>query len=177
MDMTLMEMQLALHEGIRLREYDDSLGIKTILCGYNLDARGWDFIERTLGRRIDPANYAFTRADALAVLRADVARIEETVRRSWAPYGRLSPVRQRVVIDMAFNLGRGVLNFKKAKAAMETGQWSTCARELYKSKWAGQVDDGEGGKFGRADRLVSMILTNSEPTDPGWTQFAKTYRS
>lgn len=176
MDVELMVTQLALHEGIRLKVYQDTLGIDTVLCGYNVEARGWDFVARTLGRPCGPAT-AFTREDALAVLRADVARIEATVRASWPTYARLSPVRQRVVIDMAFNLGRGVMDFRRAKAAVEASNWSGCARELYKSRWAGQVDDGEGGKFGRADRLVTMILTNQEPSDPEWLAFLRTFRS
>jgi lysozyme len=171
----LMERQLTLHEGVRNTEYLDTQGNVTILCGNNLDARGWDFIEKTLGRKINPAKYSFTKAEAALVLRADIWRIEKIVAKTWPHYETLSDVRKRVVIDMAFNLGRGVLNFRRAKAAMEASQWSTCARELYKSQWAVQVDDGEGGRFGRADRLVAMVLTNTEPTDPEWVRFAQAY--
>ena len=119
MDTNLMERQLVLHEGIVLHVYPDTLGIDTVLCGYNVEARGWDFAAKVLGRSVGPQT-AFTRADALAVLRADIARVEGAVRGSWPAYAGLDPVRQRVVLDMAFNLGRGVTNFKKAKATIET---------------------------------------------------------
>ena len=66
---------------------------------------------------------------------------------------------------MAFNMGFGALGFKATIAAIERSDWSRASRELYKSKWAHQVGDGEGGKFDRCDRLARMLLTAQEPTD------------
>jgi len=67
-----------------------------------------------------------------------------------------------VLVDLAFNLGLGLLGFKNFLAAVKVHDWSKAAKELYRSKWAYQVDDGPGGHFGRADRLAKMILTGED---------------
>lgn len=171
--MTLLERQLLLHEGIRLKPYKDSLGIWTVLVGYNIEARGWDFIARTLGRPVGMES-EFTRAEALTVLRADLERIEKVVRVTLPEFDSLDPIRQRVILDFSFNLARRALQFKKAIDGVRARNWSKVAREMYASKWARQVDDGEGGRFGRADRLARMILTGEEPNDPEWIRFLST---
>lgn len=167
--------QLVLHEGIKLQPYRDTEGFWTILCGYNLSARGWLFIEQTLGRRVVPTDVTagrpfgrvegLTRDDALRVLAADVDRVEAAVKVHFPTYLALDPVRRRVVLDMAFNMGFRALGFKATIAAVKARDWSTAARELYKSKWAYQVGDGPGKKRDRCDRLAQMLLTGLEPTD------------
>jgi lysozyme len=183
MNYELMAKQLMLHEGVRLSPYVDTEGYLTCLVGYNVDARGWDFVERVLGRKIvAPGGLTekilFTRPEALRVLDADIHRIEGVIKGGLMPeYVRLDPIRQRVVLDMGFNMGRKALNFKKARAALVAGQHSACARELYASRWSKQVGDGktveQGGKFGREDRLAQMVLTGQEPSDQEWLQFLK----
>lgn len=165
-DRRAMMAQLVLHEGCRLKPYLDTEGNWTVLVGYNLTARTWDPIERVLGRKLrivatpehpfgEPA---LTRADAARVLAADLDRLERAVPVAFPAYERLSEVRRRVVLDMAFNMGTRALGFRQAAAAAEAGQWSRCARELYKSRWARQVG-------ARCDRLARMILTGNAPTD------------
>ena len=62
-----------------------------------------------------------------------------------------SPARQRVLLNMCFNLGSGgLLEFRKSLAAMERGDFETAAREMKASKWATQVGD-------RADRLAALM--------------------
>lgn len=158
-----MAEQLILHEGLRLKPYLCSEGYLTILVGYNVDARGWQELGRMLGRPVN-ADSVFTREDALKVLAIDIERFEKATIVHFPEYKKLSEVRQRVVLDMAFNMGFRALGFVQTKAAIISGNWSKAARELYKSKWANQVDDGEGGRFGRADRLVQMLLTNTDYT-------------
>jgi hypothetical protein len=182
-DYRLMEVQLCLHEGVRLSPYVDTEGHLTCLVGYNVDARGWDFVERTIGRKVvAPGGLTekilFTREEALAVLRGDILRIEKAMLGGLFPeYGGLHPVLQRVVLDLGFNVGRNALGFKRAKAALLAGNGSACARELYASKWAFQVDDGPGGRFGRADRLAKMVLTRQEPDDPDWRRFLASHQA
>jgi lysozyme len=165
-----MLAQLLLHEGLKLHAYLDTEGFYTLGVGYNLSSRGVDFYEQTIGRRLrwqegDVTTPITTRPEALRVLRADVLRVEAAVSVHFPTYLTLDPVRQRVVIDMAFNMGFGVAGFKAAAAAVKARDWSKAARELYKSKWARQVGDGEGGKFDRCDRLARIMLTGQEPTD------------
>jgi lysozyme len=168
-----MAAQLILHEGCRLKPYLDTEGNWTVLVGYNLTARGWEDVERALGRRLAAPGTperpfgepALTNADAARVLAADLDRLERVVPVAFPEYANLSEVRRRVVLDLAFNMGTKALGFKQAVAAARVKDWSRCARELYKSKWARQVGDGPGGRFDRCDRLARMVLTNQEPTD------------
>ena len=159
--------QLALHEGIKLRIYIDTEGNDTTGIGYNITSRGFDFLDRTLGRQVAHTKGVdiLTRAEALTVCAADIARVEQAVIVHWPFYVKLDEIRQRVAIDMAINMGFSALGFKNAIAAIERHDWSQAARELYKSKWALQVGDGEGGKFDRCDRLARMLLTGQAPTD------------
>lgn len=170
-----MVAQLLLHEGCRLKPYLDTEGNWTVLVGFNLTARTWDPVERVLGRKLGWAasatagrpfgEPALTNADAVRVLGADLDRLEAAVPVAFPEYGNLSEVRRRVVLDMAFNMGVRALGFRQAIVAAQARDWSQCARELYKSKWARQVGDGPGGKFDRCDRLARMVLTNNGPTD------------
>lgn len=165
-----MLAQLVLHEGVKLHVYVDTEGFFTVGVGYNVSSRGLDFLERTIGRKLgwkegDVHTDVVTRGESLVVLRADVLRVESAVKIHWPGYARLDDVRQRVAVDMAFNMGLGALQFKQAIAAADRRDWSKASRELYKSKWALQVGDGEGGKRDRCDRLAGMLLTGLEPTD------------
>jgi len=168
-----MLSQLVLHEGLRLQPYLDTEDNWTVLVGYNLSARGWDDIERTLGRKIAPpactqeepfGNPHFTNDDAMKVLRADIERVQSAVLVYFPEYAALSEVRQRVALDMAFNMGFRALGFKQTIAAVKRRDWSTASRELYKSKWARQVGDGPGGRVDRCDRLSRMLLTGDDYT-------------
>lgn len=172
-----MVPQLVLHEGLKLKPYKDTRGNWTVLVGYNLTARGWDFIEQTLGRAVRPTGVTaalpfgdttFTREDALAVLRADLVRFTQAVPVYYTDYHSLDDVRKRVVLDMAFNMGFKALGFKNCIAAVHVRDWSRATREMYTSDWAHQVGDGPGGKRDRCDRLAQMLLTGQIPTDiPG----------
>lgn len=158
-----LEEQLILHEGLRLKAYPDTEGFTTVLVGVNVSARGWGEVSRILGRAVNEHS-TFTKTDAMTVLRADIERIEKAVTVHFPEYKKLDEVRQRVVMDMAFNLGFRALSFKDTIAAIKERNWSRATRCLYRSKWAHQVDDGEGGKFGRADRLAQMMLTGVDYT-------------
>lgn len=174
-NMTRMQAQLVLHEGLKLEPYKDTEDNWTILVGYNLDARGWDAIEHVLGRTVQPpasectADEPFghphlTHADAMAVLKEDITRYWSAMLLMFPEVVALNEVRQRVCLDMAFNMGYHALGFKQCIAAIKRKDWSTAARELYKSKWARQVGDGPGGRVDRCDRLSQMLLTGNDYT-------------
>jgi lysozyme len=91
-------------------------------------------------------------------------RVEQAVILHFPTYDKLNEVRQRVVVDMAFNIGLTALAFKACIADVEKSDWSGAAKELFRSEWAYQVDDGPGGKYGRADRLSYMLLTGTDVT-------------
>lgn len=171
--MSLMVRQLILHEGDREFPYLDTLGNWTVGTGYNLDARGVDFLNQVLGTAFyqddHTPDHPFSDVHLPAnlsrkVLRADIERVEAAVKVHYLDYVNLDDVRQRVVVDMAFNLGFRALGFKAAIAAIKARNFTQASRELYKSKWAYQVGDGEGGKFDRCDRLSRMLLTGENYT-------------
>lgn len=68
-------------------------------------------------------------------------------------YMLLDPVRQRVIVNMAFNMGiSGIIKFKKMIAAIEIGDYDEAATQMMMSKWYKQVGD-------RAERLCQMMET------------------
>lgn len=165
-DMKRMKEQLLLHEGLRLEAYLDTEDYWTVGVGFNLSARGIEELSRIIGREVPGPieKVRITKDEAMRALEHDILEVQARCRRRLQLFDSLSEVRQRVVVDMAFNMGSRALQFKNAIEAAKRRDWSRVARELYKSKWANQVDDGEGGRFGRADRLVHMVLTDQDYT-------------
>ena len=72
---------------------------------------------------------------------------------------KLDDVRQRVLLDMAFNLGVvGLLSFKRTLGVIEAGRYELAAAMMLDSKWAGQVGQ-------RAERLSRMMATGKDPRE------------
>ena len=138
--MKIIEEQLVLHEGLKLNPYRCPAGKLTIGVGRNLEDKG------------------ISMAEALFLLRNDVEEVRTQLERyPW--YTQLDPVRQKVLIDMAFNLGiGGLMQFRKMLAALEAGDYGKTADEMLDSKWARQV-----GK--RAQRLAEMMRTGEDYID------------
>lgn len=135
--MTLID-QLILHEGLRLKLYFDPLGVPTLGVGRNLRDTG------------------ITHEEAMYLLKNDVARVLTALENGMPFFPRLSELRQRVLIDMAINLGpAGVLSFYRMVDALGDGDYQQAAREMLASKWAHQVK-------GRAVRLASWMETGIE---------------
>jgi len=64
---------------------------------------------------------------------------------------KLSDARQRVIINMVFNLGlTGFQKFRNTIAAIKAEDWDVAAAEMLNSKWARQVGP-------RAERLAQMM--------------------
>lgn len=172
-DKSKMLAQLALHEGVELSPYVDTLGNTTVGIGYNVTARGWDDWDAITGNR---DHQGVLRSDCYKVCLADIARVERVLIVHVAFYNDVDPVRQRVLVDLTFNIGLKSLGFVNCLAAIERKDWSTAAMELHKAHWAQQVEPGvdlsaDAAKIlneqirGRADRLARMLLTGQEPND------------
>jgi lysozyme len=177
MNLTRMTDQLWFHEGFRSKPYRDTVGKLTVGVGYNLDDRGLTPMTVALGRAITMAylnDIGLTEAEGRTVLQADIRLFEQSVRKRFPMYDRLTEVRQRVVLDLAFNVGTAkALGFVSAISAMTAALQQTdpriaqfcydaCCFHLMDSLWANQVDDGLGGKYGRADRLCRMMRTGED---------------
>jgi lysozyme len=136
-DLKKLKTQLRLHEGSRLKPYKDSVGKLTIGVGRNLDDVGISQEEEELFLSND-----IERARILA----------SSLVRNWDALGE---IRQRVLIDMAFNLGYKLRYFRNFIAAVNLSLWDLAAKEMRNSMWATQVKS-------RADRLIQMMESGKD---------------
>ncbi|HEX2113147.1 MAG TPA: glycoside hydrolase family protein [Alphaproteobacteria bacterium] len=137
MDHARMLEQLVAHEGVRLKPYRCPAGKLTIGIGRNLDDVG------------------LTRGEAFMLASNDIVRTEALLEKL-AVWGALGDVRQRVLCDMAFNMGvAGLMQFRKMFAAIEAQDFARAADEMLASAWAKQVP-------GRADKLARMMRTGHD---------------
>jgi lysozyme len=126
--------QLVDHEGLKLKPYADTQGILTIGVGRNLQAKG------------------ISSAEAFALLDHDIDEcLHDLASFAWFP--ALDDVRQRVIVDVRFNLGaNGFRGFAKMIHALAIGDLATAATELLNSTAAKQ-------NMNRYNRLARMLRT------------------
>jgi lysozyme len=134
-DMTSLEDQLIDHEGLELSLYKCTGDKWTIGVGRNLDDRG------------------ITEDEARYLLKNDIAIVEEELLRVKPSVADLDGVRQRILVDMGFNLGiPTLLKFQNMWTAIEDEDWIEAAEQMLDSRWAKQV-----GR--RAIRLADAMKT------------------
>lgn len=137
--------QLRRHEGLRLKPYNDSLGVRTIGYGHNMST-----VSDT-SRTMYEAQ-GITQAEAEALLRRDITRaVEACMQYKW--FESLDDIRKCVVINMMFNLGaQRFAEFKNMHAMLEAQNYSVAASQMVNSRWYKQV------KL-RAHELVAQMRT------------------
>jgi lysozyme len=92
----------------------------------------------------------------VTVLEADLHRVAREIEDLLPAVAALDPVRQRVVVHMAFNMGvTGLLAMIRFVAAVGFHFWETAAQEMLISQWA-----KEGKR--RATALVEMMRTGED---------------
>lgn len=137
MNKDILAKNLIADEGLRLKPYKDTVGKLTIGVGRNLDDEG------------------ITEQEALYLLNNDIQRIEKAL----APlpnFALLSEPRQRVITEMAFNMGlEGVMEFKGMWKAIQDKDWDGAANAMLDSLWARKVEQ-------RAIRLAKAMRTGTE---------------
>lgn len=150
MNEDLLGEELRNDEGEKLTSYRDTLGYWTIGVGHLIDpAKG-----------ANPAPFGtdlrnggtITPAQSEALLLTDIKNkaMELDAKLPW--WRGLSEARQRVLMNMAFNLGvAGLLTFKNTLALVHAGDYAGAAKGMLASKWAEQVK-------GRATRLADMMV-------------------
>ena len=154
-NMTELLDQLVLHEGLELLPYKDSLGIDTIGIGRNLEHRGLSEAELAhIGKDIsDICEWGITKEQAYYLAENDIKIVEEEVCKAHPCVVELDEIRQRVIIDMAFNMGVPRLNkFKKMWKAIEEENFEESKIQMLDSRWANQVGN-------RAVRLSNAMET------------------
>ena len=123
---------LKLHEGLRLKVYQDTVGIPTIGYGRNLQK-------------------GISQIEAEFMLDNDLEDAIDAAKGLFKNFDFISPARQEVLIEMAFNLGASRLaGFRNMIAAVEAGEWKKAADEMKNSRWAVQVK-------GRANELAQIM--------------------
>lgn len=143
-----LRVWLADDEGERSKPYVDTVGKITIGIGRNLTDNG-----------LSPDEIEF-------LFRNDANRVEAELTHAFAWFPTLDTIRQRVLLDMNFNLGISRLRlFIEMLAAVEIGDYARAADEMLQSHWAKQV-----GR--RAIRLAAMmrdgqhVAASAAPTAP-----------
>jgi lysozyme len=125
--------ELTRDEGLRLKPYRCTAGKLTIGVGRNLDDVG------------------ISQGEAEILLRNDIDRAAEGLDRELPWWRNLDEVRQRVMVNMTFNLGiQGLTGFKNTIELVRTGQYLDAAQHMMATKWAKQVGP-------RAERLALMM--------------------
>lgn len=137
MDLDLLRSDLIRDEGLRLHPYTDSADKITLGVGRNLTDRG------------------IAHDEAMTLLENDIAAVVADLNRELPWWTRLDEPRQRVLANMAFNLGiEKLLLFKHTLDAMARGDYAAAADGMAASLWASQVGP-------RAERLVAMMRSGA----------------
>lgn len=138
----LIEVDLIDHEGFRSAAYKDHLGYLTIGIGRMIDAR------RGGGITLD---------EARGLLRNDIHRCVEDLRRELPWFERAPEGVRRALVNMCFQMGigsaakgSGLLGFKNTLNMIKAGQYQEAADNALKSKWAAQTPK-------RAQEVTSWI--------------------
>ena len=135
MDLEALKAELTRDEGIGFKPYKDSVGKLSVGVGHNLDDV--------------PISYRAI----MQILEDDILNVMGQLNAHVAWWPSLNDVRQRVLANMAFNLGiNGLLAFKQMLMAAQDSDFERAAKEMLDSKWAKQVG-------ARATRLAQMMRT------------------
>lgn len=149
MDMTKLIAELRRDEGEVLKVYADHLGWLTVGVGHLVDVR----------KGANPAPFGkplklsdpITAAQSEMLLAADIASKAAELDKALPWWRKMTDARQRVLLNMAFNLGTaGLLGFANTLRMVEGGSYRAAADAMLRSKWATQVGE-------RARRLSGMM--------------------
>ena len=133
--------ELRRDEGVEYVPYTDTVGIPTVGVGHNIQAKALPLSWR----------YPLTDAQVDQLLADDLEAVFKGLDKHMCWWRNLSYARQRVLANMAFNMGvQGLLGFKNTLKAVQDGRWNDAADGMMSSKWASQVK-------GRAQRLAKMM--------------------
>lgn len=150
MNLQLLEAELRRDEGVRYSIYLDSLGVPTVGVGHNCKVSPL------------PAGWAFPLTDGQVdqLLAEDIQTACGALDRFLPWWRNLDEVRQRVICNMAFNMGIGTLTtFRNTLTDMKQGFYTAAATGMRASLWAKQVGQ-------RAQRLADAMASGVMPDEP-----------
>jgi len=146
--------QLALHEGVKPEVYDDSEGNRTIGIGFNLEEPSNRKKAEALGLNVQDmlsGKKVLSDKEIKLLYNESIKQAANDANAFLPRAGRQPPVVQKVLIDMAFNLGLTKLNkFVEMRKALLKGDYNKAADEMIDSKWYNQVGN-------RSKTLVDMM--------------------
>lgn len=141
MNFSRLETTVMNDEGFRARPYLDSVGVPTI--GYGTT--------RIMSKPVMLDQPAITATNARQLLRGDLYQALVDSQAVFSRFDEMNDIRQEVVVNMAYNLGRrGLAGFKRMVKAADELDYPRMAFEMKDSKWFGQVGL-------RSDRLVKEM--------------------
>ena len=120
-----LRKELIRDEGIVLVPYRDTLGYLTIGVGHLLQSN-----DRLM---------KLTHAEAIDILDQDIQMAEHRLDKIYPKWRELDEVRQRTTLNLCFNLGMKLAQFKKFLHSLSLGNFDKAADQLMQSKWYGQV--------------------------------------
>jgi|SRR5579864_9058032 len=136
-DRATLITELQRDEGVRCYPYVDTTGHVTIGVGRNLSTDG------------------LSDAEVSTLLTNDLVAAIAALNTALPWWTSLDDVRQRAIINMAFNLGvEKLCGFVHFLAALQAGNWTEAVHQMRNSLWSVQVG-------ARATRLEAMILTGA----------------
>lgn len=150
MNLKLLEAELRRDEGVRYSVYLDSVGVPTVGVGHNCKVSPL------------PAGWACPLTDGQVdqLLAQDVQSTCGQLDRFLPWWRNLDEVRQRVICNMAFNIGVGtLLTFRNTLTDMKQGFYVAAATGMRASLWARQVGQ-------RAQRLADAMASGVMPDEP-----------
>ena len=144
-DAEKLRAELIRDEGLRLTAYRDTLGNQTIGVGH-LIGRGESFT-------------AISQSFAMELLDADIQTAQRRLNNIYPAWRELDEVRQLAMLNLTFNLGYKLADFKRFLHAAKSEDWEKAADSLIQSRWYKQV------KL-RGPRIVHAIRTGTEWSGP-----------
>lgn len=142
MDLAKLKELVSRHEGVRYSVYIDTEGCKTIGIGFNLDDRtakpvcedfgiNYDLLLKGARLTVNQVHRLFDYSIDSAFQMAHMACPE---------FDDLCENAQLALTDMTFNMGyTRLLGFKLMLAALARQDYTTAAKEMAESVWAGQT--------------------------------------
>ncbi|KGV85219.1 putative lysozyme [Burkholderia pseudomallei MSHR3951] len=135
-DAAALKAELTRDEGRKSRIYTDTVGKVSGGIGRNLTDKGFRDNEIDL------------------MYQNDIVETEGWLDRNLPWWRQLDPVRQRVIMNMGFNMQGRLLTFVNTRAAMKRGDYGAAADGMLDSLWAKQVG-------ARAARLADMMRSGA----------------
>jgi GH24 family phage-related lysozyme (muramidase) len=147
------------HDGTPLNQvYNDTNGHPTVGHGFNLDQQGAAAQLAAVGANYnDIRNGTATLTDDQMnqLLTNHINTAVTTAQNYYSGFDQLDPTRQRVLTDMAYNMGGGTLGqFTGVHQALVNGDYNQAANNMAASLWARQTGT-------RATSLVQSMRTGT----------------